>query len=271
MECRTSITRIIVSMTRWVAHWATKWAVQWVLLWLIVFPPGTLLAQTAANPVDIIGLQVLDDAAALAVGQTFIVNVQAAIDTPTYGFGFQLRYDPAVLQLFARPDTGDSVVPFVPGDVFPAGLQRVRNLDFPVEGNTWHEVDVVYTVLPPADPATGSGNLGSLAFTILDTQETHIELHSPRLITAVDGQAKDIAVTIQTDVLHFDFGVDGGTVVEAQSAPENALSTVAQSPVNQPETTPDLNPLLVISVLVMIVSVFGLLLLFFLYHRQRGR
>lgn len=126
------------------------------------------------------------------VGQPYIVDVFASIAAPAYGFGVQISYDPAVLQLDLQADVDTTQVPLRVGGVF-ISAQRIRNSQ--ESDGTRATVDAVYTLLPPAEAVTGEGFIGRLTFTVLQPNASQVELVTPRLITLNDGMALDLPVT----------------------------------------------------------------------------
>ncbi len=127
------------------------------------------------------------------VSETLVVDIYANIAVPAYGFGLQVIYDASVVQLLTRQDSAGADVPMRVGGGF-AGAQRIRNTNEVNEGSGL--IDVVYTLLPPAEPTQGEGFIGRLEFTVLQEAPIEIELVRPRLIALENGTAVDLPVTV---------------------------------------------------------------------------
>jgi len=157
-------------------------------------------------------------------GEELIVDVYADIAAPAYGFGFQINYDPAALELQPQQDASGASVPLQVGGVF-SGAQRIRNVAETVDGTA--TIDTVYTLLPPAEAAVGESFIGRLSFVVL--QEAPIELHleSPRLIALDGANAVDLPVD-STEVLALSPGMPiEETVVDAAEPMQAAADTQA--------------------------------------------
>jgi hypothetical protein len=181
-------------------------------------------SETQAQDFPTSELELRSDSVA-QVGQPYVVDVYANVAAPAYGFGLQVKYDPAVMELNLLADADGAPVPMSITGAF-AGAQRIRNMHETVDGLA--TIDVVYTLLPPADPVSGAGFIGRITFTVLQDAPAQLELISPRLIALSDGTAMDMPITAEPVL-----------VVTA----DPALAAVAEPQViTQPET-PALAPI----------------------------
>lgn len=165
------------------------------------------------------------------LGQPFTVQIVTNVATPAYGFGFQLEYDAARLQVETRPDAEGSPVAMQPGAVF-LGAQRIRNSALALADSGIGTLDVVYTLLPPAQARQGAGVLGQVTFTVLQEGQAQIRLVNPRLIALEGGVARDIALTLGDPVLTLNVGAAQGAVTAGQfphKAPGVSLEVVVIS------------------------------------------
>jgi len=145
------------------------------------------------------------------LGQPFTVQIVTNVATPAYGFGFQLEYDAVRLQVEARPDADGSPVGMQPGAVF-LGAQRIRNSAQALAESGIGTLDVVYTLLPPAQAREGVGVLGQVTFTVLQEGQAQVRLINPRLIALEGGVARDITLTLGEPVLTLTVGAAQGAV-----------------------------------------------------------
>jgi hypothetical protein len=202
-------------------------------------------AQTELQP-DSVQLVLGDAPASLTKGQTFIVNVVSRMETPTYGFGFQVQFDPKQLQVFPRPGRDGASVPLVVGELFGRKPQGVKNAVEAVPNTLFSQIDVVYTLLPPAAPMQGQGVLGSIAFTVIGESKSDIRLLNPRLIQVTNGQAADIPLKIGTAAL----------TVDTTSASVVAQSQPVSSPAAPSTTTSDSRlPIIIALVIALLIAV----------------
>jgi hypothetical protein len=186
----------------------------------------------------------LRSATAPQVGQPYIVDVYANVAAPAYGFGAQITYDPAVLQLELQRDNDGTLVPLRVGGVF-GSAQRIRNNQ--ASEGTSATLDAVYTLLPPAQPAQGEGFIGRLTFTVLQDAPAQIELVSPRLIALDNGVAVDLPVVMgaplllnqQAEALSAEV-VEQPVVQVVETAPIPAAQPVAQSVLATVDTPRDI-------------------------------
>lgn len=149
------------------------------------------------------------------LGQPFTVQIVTNVSTPAYGFGFQLEYDAARLQVETRPDSDGSPVAMQPGAVF-LGAQRIRNSALALAETGTGTLDVVYTLLPPAQARQGAGVLGQVTFTVLQEGQAQIWLVNPRLIALEGGVARDITLTLGDPVLTLSAGAAQGAVTAGE-------------------------------------------------------
>lgn len=218
---------------------------------LLLSAPG---AQ-AQLPPNSIQLRVDDPVQSLRAGQTVVISIVSSLATPAYGFGFQVRFDPAMVQVFPRSDPDGSAAPFILGPLFSAP-QRVKNAEEAVEGGSQRQVDVVYTLLPPAQAVSGEGILGTIAFTILAEGQTEITLLHPRLIEVVEGTARDILVTPASSTITLTISSSGSSVSGgAGSGPDDGSGPG--------------DPLIVIIILLVILLIGALMIIAILFMRQR--
>lgn len=139
------------------------------------------------------------------LGQPFTVQIVTNVATPAYGYGFQIEYDGTRLQVETRPDTDGSPAAMQSGGVF-VGAQRIRNSAQVLAESGAGTLDVVYTLLPPAQARQGAGVLGQVTFTVLKEGPAEIRLVNPRLIALENGVARDIALTLGEPVLALNVG-----------------------------------------------------------------
>ncbi|MBE0688580.1 MAG: hypothetical protein IH587_00480 [Anaerolineae bacterium] len=152
-------------------------------------------------------------------GEELLVDVYANIAAPAYGFGFQIDYDPAVLELQLQQDESGASVPLQVGGAF-ASAQRIRNVQETVDGGAM--IDTVYTLLPPAEAAIGESFIGRLSFIVLQEAPIEIRLESPRLIALDGANAVDLPVQ-SSEVLALSPGMPiQETVVDAADAAQTA-------------------------------------------------
>lgn len=232
-------------------HWWVGCAALFILV-----TTWTVQAQSALEP-DSVGLEFADSSVRVGKGQTFIVNVVSRMETPAYGFGFQVQFDPSQLKVFARPGRDGAESPLVVGDLFGQNPQRVKNALEVAPDPALSQVDAVYTLLPPEPAVRGSGIIGSIAFTVIGDGATEIRLVNPRLIQVNSGQARDVALQIGTSKLILDAG--SGTALVAQ--PQAVNAPVTTSNVRQP----------IIIVLVIATLVFMLLMVVIVRKLMRSR
>jgi hypothetical protein len=164
------------------------------------------------------------------VGETLVVDVYANIAVPTYGFGLQVAYDATVVQLETQQDSAGAAVPLRVGGGF-AGAQRIRNTN--EIADTSGLIDVVYTLLPPAEPAQGEGFIGRLQFLVLQDAPVTLELVSPRLIALEDGSAVDLPVTAGQALALTPEAAAAPVVVDAPQQLQTVTAPVAAVPVAQ--------------------------------------
>jgi hypothetical protein len=101
------------------------------------------------------------------------------------------------------------------GGVF-VGAQRIRNSAQVQAENNAGSLDVVYTLLPPAQARQGAGVLGQVTFTVLQEGPTQIRLVNPRLIALENGVARDITLTLGEPVLTLNAGAVQGEVTTGE-------------------------------------------------------
>ena len=159
----------------------------------------------------------------VAVGQSFSVAITANVSTPAYGFGFQLTYDPSHLRVEARADADGQPMPVQVGDLFRTA-QRIRSSQTAEAGAA--RLDVVYTLLPPAEAIQGIGMLGTVTFTVLQEGPAEIRLLNPRLIALEGTAARDIALALGEPALMLNIGGAGG-VITAGRLPERSASDIS--------------------------------------------
>src|SRR5258706_15241221 len=197
----------MVSFGRWRVGCAAL-----ILLLLTVWMGG---AQSGLDP-DSVQIELADSSAPLSKGQTFIVNVVSRMETPVYGFGFQVQFDPKQLTVFPRPGRDATASPLVVGDLFGHDPQRVKNAVEAAPDAALSQIDVVYTLLPPATPIQGSGVIGSIAFTLIGDGKSEIRLVNPRLIQVNNGQAQDISLKIGPSILTVDAASGAAVITQPQ-------------------------------------------------------
>ncbi|MCC6614789.1 MAG: hypothetical protein IT320_15015 [Anaerolineae bacterium] len=163
-------------------------------------------------------------------GEELVVDVYANIASPAYGFGFQINYDPTLLELQPQEDVSGAAVPLQVGGVF-ANAQRIRNEQSTADGTA--TIDTVYTLLPPAEAAVGESFIGRLSFLVLQEAPVELYLESPRLIALDGANAIDLPVN-STEVLALNPGmaieetvVDAADTMQAANAP--VVDTAAAS------------------------------------------
>jgi hypothetical protein len=222
-----------------------RWWVGCAALFMLLTTVWMVGAQSALEP-DSVQIEFADSAAPLSKGQTFIVNVVSRMETPVYGFGFQIQFDPKQLKLFPRPGRDGTESPLVVGELFGHDPQRVKNAVEAAPDAALSQVDVVYTLLPPETAMQGSGVIGSIAFTIIGDGKSEIRLVNPRLIQVSDGQAQDIAIKIGTSTLTLD--TTSGTAGVAQPQTVTASTTTTTS------TSESRLPVLVVLVIALVVA-----------------
>lgn len=182
---------------------------------------GMLQAQDAAElPPDSLHLIAPDR---VAVGQSFSVSITANVGTPAYGFGFQLTYDPSHLRVEARADADGQLMPVQAGDLFRTA-QRIRSSQTAEAGTAL--LDVVYTLLPPAQAIQGIGTLGTVTFTVLQEGPAEIRLLNPRLIALEGAAARDISLALGEPALMLNVGGAGG-VITAGRLPERSAPGIS--------------------------------------------
>lgn len=183
-------------------------------------------------------------------GEELIVDVYADIAAPAYGFGFQINYDPTLLELQPQQDASGTDVPLQVGGVF-AGAQRIRNVAETVDGTA--TIDTVYTLLPPAEAAVGESFIGRLSFVVLQDAPVELHLESPRLIALEGASAVDLPVD-SAEVLALSPGmpmeesvVDAAEPVQSADASDVAvvaparMAESAAATVAEPEAVPALD------------------------------
>jgi hypothetical protein len=215
-----------------------------VLTVLIMLFTSHLLAQTPKNSLL---LHTDDPADHLFVGQTLVVNIVSHIETPAYGFGFQVQFDPKLIKVFSRKDVDGTSSSFVIGKLFGQNPQRVKNTEEALPNSTLSQIDTVYTLLPPASSVNGEGIIGSIAFTVIAEGQTEIQLLHPRLIEVVGGNARDIPLDLQTSLLKL-------TIPAASSGPA---------------PTPPINNSLIIIFIITLVGMVLLIIAILLLRRER--
>ena len=154
------------------------------------------------------------------VGQPYVVDIFANIAAPAYGFGVQVKYDPAVLQLDLQQDGDSTFVPLRVGGVL-VGAHRIRNNQ--ATDGTMATVDAVYTLLPPAEPVQGEGFIGRVTFTVLQAAPAQVELVSPRLIALDNGTALDMPLVVGQPLL---LNQDAAPIVAEAPVPVEAAPVV---------------------------------------------
>jgi hypothetical protein len=182
---------------------------------------GMVRAQDAVElPPDSLHLIAPDR---VAVGQSFSVSITANISTAAYGFGFQLTYDPSHLRVEARADADGQPVLVQVGDLFHTA-QRIRNSQTAESGAA--RLDVVYTLLPPAEAIQGVGTLGTVAFTVLQEGPAEIRLLNPRLIALEGTAARDISLALGEPALMLNVGGAEGVITTGR-LPERSTSGIS--------------------------------------------
>ncbi len=203
------------------------------------------------------------------LGQPYVVDIYANIAAPAYGFGVQLQYDPAVLQLDMQQDSDTTSVPFRVGGVF-VGAQRIRNNQ--ATDGSMATIDAVYTLLPPAQPVQGEGFIGRVTFTVLQAAPASISLISPRLIALENGTALDMPLVVGAPLLVNQDAVpvvaDTSVTVEAapvvqvvETAPVAAVEPVAASVLSTVDTPRDILDQMSRTSTIMNAVAIGLLLM----------
>jgi hypothetical protein len=183
----------------------------------------------------------------MKTGEPFVVSIFANVASPAYGFGLQVRYDPNVLQLQPQPDNDGTLVPLRVGGVFMSA-QRIRNTDGLAESAS--VIDVVYTLLPPAEPTTGEGFIGRISFITLQETSTQLELLSPRLIALENGTAVDLPVNAVPilAVMPAAAAPEAEVITELNSVPVALPALETQPQIQQPapvvETQPEVQTVL---------------------------
>jgi hypothetical protein len=183
------------------------WMVRIIMLLGAVLPGAGAMAQDEALPLNSIHLK--SRTPVVNTGETFTVEVMVNAGTPAYGFGFQLEFDPGYLEVVEQADTDTVSVAAPLGTLFQSA-QRVKNGVEQV-GNS-QQIDVVYTLLPPAEAAQGTGTLVSVSFQVLKAGATQLRLLNPRLIALNGEVAQDIPLTIVNPTLLLDVTAAGGTI-----------------------------------------------------------
>lgn len=185
----------------------------------------------------------------VTTGTIFTVDVLANATTPAYGFGFQLEFDPTYLQIIERPDTDTVTVAAPVGSLFPTA-QRIKN-SIETVGDT-RQIDAIYTLLPPALAAQGTGTLATVSFQVLAAGSTQLNLLHPRLIELSGEVAQDIPLTVVNPTLLLEVTASSGTI-----SPVRLLDPVGLPPIG------------VLGLLLMMVAVVLLLILVIWRTRQR--
>jgi len=124
-----------------------------------------------------------------------VVDVIAENVTDMYGAEFQLRYDPTVFAV-QDADPNREGIQIEPGTLLPANKGFVvANQVNEVEGL----ITFALTLLNPAPPATGTGPLARVTFTVLQNSPSTIQVEKAKLV-AVNLQT----IPSQTAPLTFD-------------------------------------------------------------------
>lgn len=181
-------------------NWKAKLARAFFLLTLVIVSmigAAWRIGVTSAQQFPESQIELRTDNAPV-VGQPYVVDIFANIAAPAYGFGVQIKYDPAVLQLDLQQDGDSTFVPLRVGGVF-VGAQRIRNNQ--ATDGTMATVDAVYTLLPPAEPVQGVGFIGRVTFTVLQAAPAQLELVTPRLIALDNGTALDMPLVVGQPLL----------------------------------------------------------------------
>lgn len=222
--------------------------ITFILVVLLAFTATQVGAQGAMNIVNMH----TDDIQTIHVGDAFVVEIGANIQSPTYGFGFQLGYDPTILEPVLRPDTTDGeTAPFIRGSLFPEAM-RVQNTSSEIDGKT--VIDVVYTLLGDTPSVVGEGNLGSIAFRVKREGAILLDLTGVRLVELTDDRVPQyLPVNILNPLMQF----------QAQS------NTVVDMP--PPPSSRDYTPYIVIIFIMTILLIVGLLIAYRVTHQHRGK
>ncbi len=202
--------QMMTARVRWIKMGIRKSNWLGVLTVLMVLLTSRLMAQTPKNSMLLHTDEPLDH---LFVGQTLVVNIISHIETPAYGFGFQVQFDPKVVKVFQRKDADGTQTSFVVGKLFGQNPQRVKNTEEALPNSSLRQIDTVYTLLPPASSVNGDGSIGSIAFTVISEGQTGIQLVHPRLIEVADGNARDIPLEPQTSLLTLTIPQTGAAAV----------------------------------------------------------
>jgi hypothetical protein len=186
---------------------------------LLILAPNTVFrAQGNDLPPNSIHLQ--SRTSNVVVGKTFSVDVVANADTPAFGFGFQLEFDPGYLEVLDQPDNDTVNVPAPVGGLFQKAT-RIKNT--PEKIGKMIQIDAIYTYLPPMTPAQGTGVVATASFKVVQEGSTQLKLIDPRLITLTNGIAKDIPLKAINQTLVINVSANGGAIsptVSVAAAPE---------------------------------------------------
>jgi hypothetical protein len=173
----------------------------------------TLSAQAQAQQSANVYLQPVEP-----VEGRLVVDVMAENVTDMYGAEFRLRYDPAVFAV-QDADPNREGIQIEPGALLPADKGFVvANQVNEAEGL----ITFALTLLNPAPPATGSGPLARVAFTILQAGPSTIQVEKAKLV-AINLQT----IPSQTTPLIFDGAAPQAVAPQPQQATTQPQSKAA--------------------------------------------